>query len=304
MHVDAPVANTSTGTAPTLVRVDARDPGTTADYVQEILERDGAIIVTNLLTREHAEQIRRDLKPHFDRDGGDKSGFFPNTTRRAIGLLGISPACVDLALNPLFNEVASRMLTSTFEYWIGQERQVAVSKPQISSTVGFQVNPGSKQQGLHRDEIDYHVRAGHEPVLIGCVAATVKTTKANGATIVIPGSHRWKDDRCPYDHEAVPAELDPGDATIFLGSTYHAGGANTTVDQVRETVGIFLTKGTYRQVENQYLTVPPEKAASLSPQAQRLLGYGVSPPFCGFGTDYKDPMQGLFGVVDSETVVL
>jgi len=140
--------------------------------------------------------------------------------------------------------------------------------------------------------------------LIGCVAATVKTTKANGATVLIPGSHKWKDDRCPYDHEAVPAELEPGDATIFLGSTYHAGGANTTVDEVRETVGIFLTKGTYRQVENQYLTVPPEKAAGLSPRAQRLLGYGVSPPFCGFGNDYKDPMQGLFGVIDSETVVL
>jgi ectoine hydroxylase-related dioxygenase (phytanoyl-CoA dioxygenase family) len=65
-----------------------------------------------------------------------------------------------------------------------------------------------------------------------------------------------------------------------------------------------VTKGTYRQVENQYLTVPPEKAAGLSPQAQRLLGYGISPPFCGFGQNYKDPMAHLFGVMDNETVVL
>ncbi|KIW92964.1 uncharacterized protein Z519_06813 [Cladophialophora bantiana CBS 173.52] len=222
------VSSTVTPATPFLTRVDARDPSTTADLVQEVLERDGAIIVTNLLSREQAEQIRRDLQPHFDADGGDKSGFFPKTTRRAIGLLGISPTCVDLALNPLFNEVASRLLTSKFEYWIGQEKQVAVSKPQISSTVGFQVNPGSRQQGLHRDDIDYHIRSGHDSVLIGCVAATVKTTRENGATVLIPGSHRWKDDRCPYDHEAVPAELEPGDAAIFLGSTYHAGGANTT----------------------------------------------------------------------------
>ncbi|OAP57816.1 hypothetical protein AYL99_08554 [Fonsecaea erecta] len=296
--------STAPSTTPTLTRVDARHPDTTANLVQEILERDGAVIVTNLISPEQAEQIRRDLKPHFDADGGDQSGFFPKTTRRAIGLLGKSPTCVELALNPLFSEVASRLLTSKFEYWIGQERQVAISKPQISSTVGFQVNPGSRQQGLHRDDIDYHIRSGHDSVLIGCVAATVKTTRENGATVIIPGSHRWKDDRCPYDHEAVPAELEPGDATIFLGSTYHAGGANQTTDQVRETVGIFLTKGMYRQVENQYLTVPPAVASALPTKAQRLLGYGVSPPFCGFATDYKDPMQGLFGVVDGETVVL
>ncbi|OAL25930.1 hypothetical protein AYO22_04557 [Fonsecaea multimorphosa] len=320
-----PESSTSASTTtPSLTRVDARDASTTADLVQEILERDGAVIVTNLLSREQAEQIRRDLKPHFDADGGDKSGFFPNTTRRAIGLLGKSATCVDLALNPLFNEVAARLLTSKFEYWIGQERQVAVSKPQISSTVGFQVNPGSRQQGLHRDDIDYHVREGHESVLIGCVAATVKTTRENGATIIIPGSHLWKDDRCPYDHEAVPAELEPGDATFFLGSTYSslpssnkaAPGFETFLTTLRAPHRESELKPTvrkqgpgsgdrmYRQVENQYLTVPPSVASSLPKKAQRLLGYGVSPPFCGFAGDYKDPMQELFGVVDAETVVL
>ncbi|KIW99418.1 uncharacterized protein Z518_11406 [Rhinocladiella mackenziei CBS 650.93] len=288
---------------PVLVRVDARDPTTTAEYLQEILERDGAVIVANLISKEMAERIRLDLKPHFDADSGDKSGFFPTTTRRAVGLLAISPSCVELALNPLFYSVASSMLTSEFTYWLGQEKHSAVSKPQISSTVGFQVNPGSKQQGLHRDEIDYHIRDTDKSMLIGCVTALTRTTKANGATIVIPGSHLWKDDRCPYDHEAVPAELEPGDATIFLGSTYHAGGANTTTDESRETVGIFLAKGMYRQVENQYFAVPPEKAKSLSPKAQRLLGYGISPPFCGF-YQYKDPMQLFFGVEDTETVVL
>jgi ectoine hydroxylase-related dioxygenase (phytanoyl-CoA dioxygenase family) len=65
-------------------------------------------------------------------------------------------------------------------------------------------------------------------MMVGCVTAITKTTKANGATVVIPGSHKWGDDRCPSDHEAVAAELDPGDSLIFLGTTYHAGGANVT----------------------------------------------------------------------------
>jgi ectoine hydroxylase-related dioxygenase (phytanoyl-CoA dioxygenase family) len=32
----------------------------------------------------------------------------------------------------------------------------------------------------------------------------------------------------PLDEEAVPAELNPGDALIFVGNMYHAGGGNIT----------------------------------------------------------------------------
>jgi hypothetical protein len=72
-------------------------------------------------------------------------------------------------------------------------------------------------------------------------------------------------------------------------------------DERRETVGIFLMKPIYRQAENQYLMVPPEKAKRLSPQAQRLLGYGICPPALGF-YEYQDPMRVLFGVEDDETI--
>lgn len=64
--------------------------------------------------------------------------------------------------------------------------------------------------------------------MIGCVTALTKTTKENGATVLIPGSHKWDDERPPYVEEAVAAELEPGDGLIFLGNVYHAGGANTT----------------------------------------------------------------------------
>lgn len=104
---------------------------------------------------------------------------------------------------------------------------------------------------------------------------------------------------------------------IFVGNVYHAGGANTTKlvnptprrlstdksyrDEARETVGIFMCKGTLRQEENQYLMVPPEVAKRLSPRALRLLGYGICPPALGF-YQYQDPMLAIFGVDDDETV--
>ena len=38
----------------------------------------------------------------------------------------------------------------------------------------------------------------------------------------------WGPDRCPLDEEAIPGELDVGDAMVFVGNVYHAGGSNTT----------------------------------------------------------------------------
>jgi hypothetical protein len=71
--------------------------------------------------------------------------------------------------------------------------------------------------------------------------------------------------------------------------------------EYREIVGIFLCKPIFRQAENQYLMVPPEKAKRLSPQGLRLLGYGICRPSFGF-VEYQDPMRVLFGVEDEETV--
>lgn len=154
--------------------------------------------------------------------------------------------------------------------------------------------------------------------------ALSKTTRENGATVIIPRSHLWGPDRCPLDEETISAELEVGDAAIFVGNVYHAGGANVTKyclpfvfstgddmltrfectrDDARETIGVFMCKGTLRQEENQYLELPPEvaKDRGFSPQLLRLLGYGLCPPALGL-YKYKDPMEEIFNVLDEETI--
>ncbi|KAH6618482.1 phytanoyl-CoA dioxygenase family protein [Boeremia exigua] len=286
---------------PTFARVDASSASTTAQHLIDIINRDGGVIVEKLVAPSLVERIREDLKPHFDGDKPDQYGFFPSTTQRASGLFAHSDACVDLACAPLFIEVANALVSSTFSFWRGDKKKTVTGKPIISSTVGFRINPGGKQQVLHRDDNDYHPQDAQLPVMIGCVTAITKTTKENGATVAVPGSHLWDQDRRPMEEEVVPAELEPGDAFIFLGNLYHGGGANVTKDDYRETVGMFLCKPTLRPAENQFLMVPLERARKLKPQAQRLLGYGLCEPGVGF-MNYSDPMRVLFGVEDEETV--
>ncbi|KAF9767677.1 hypothetical protein IL306_015122, partial [Fusarium sp. DS 682] len=218
----------SATTKPTFARFDATKPSTTPQTLIEAIKRDGGVIVENFISQQLTEQIKADLKPHFDTDTPDKSGFFPITTQRATGLFNISDACVELGCNPLYIDVANAFCSSTFTRWVRDERVTTSAKPIISSTVAFRVNPGGDQQVLHRDDEDYHPQDKELPVMIGCVTALTRTTKENGATIGIPGSHLWDSDRRPYDHEAVPAELNPGDSFIFLGNLYHAGGRNIT----------------------------------------------------------------------------
>lgn len=137
---------------PVLVRFDATNPSTNRDAIIAAIERDGGVIIENLITLEKAAQIKEELKPHFDTDRVDPSGFFPSTTQRATGLIGISKGCSDLLTAPLFIDVANEILKSTYSLWHSQERKTYTTKPVISSTVGFRVNPGGTQQVLHRDD--------------------------------------------------------------------------------------------------------------------------------------------------------
>lgn len=125
---------------------------TSKDELIAIIERDGGVIVEGLISADLASRIKSDLKGHFDTDDVDASGFFPDTTQRATGLLGISDACVELACNETYINVANDILGSTFTYWNGQKQETVTTKPVISSTVGFRVNPGGRQQALHRDD--------------------------------------------------------------------------------------------------------------------------------------------------------
>src|SRR5262249_39698291 len=71
-------------------------------------------------------------------------------------------------------------------------------------------------------------------------------------------------------------------ALIFLGSTYHAGGANRTTGEYRTAVGLALDASNMRQEENMYLSLPTDLVASYPEPIQRLLGWSAGANHMGW----------------------
>jgi len=66
-----------------------------------------------------------------------------------------------------------------------------------------------------------------------------------------------------------------GSAVVYLGSTIHGGGPNTTADVRRRAMHVSYCLGWLRTEENQYLATPIDVVRTLPREAQALLGYAA-----------------------------
>lgn len=242
------------------------------------LERDGAVIVEGLLSPEIVARVNGEVERAVGAADPDGPMFNPIAkafhgafTRNVAGVPGISPTfAADVMCHPLLLALADAVLgahCARFQLNLGQI---------------LERGPGAEDQWLHRDEgvwIDVPERSFD--LQLASVIALVDFTPQNGATRVVPGSHRWPDRGLAMDRQVVPtgeqiacAEMPAGSALVYTGGVIHGGGANTT-DQPRRAVHLSYCMGWLRTEENNYLSVPPEVAAALPREAQEVLGYSV-----------------------------
>lgn len=84
---------------------------------------------------------------------------------------------------------------------------------------------------------------------IAMFLAGTRTTKENGATRFVPGSHLQGSAEGPgNEDEAVYAEMEKGDCLVMFTSLYHAGSPNLTDDEERLVYTNFSIRGTLRGV--------------------------------------------------------
>jgi ectoine hydroxylase-related dioxygenase (phytanoyl-CoA dioxygenase family) len=163
---------------------------------------------------------------------------------------------------------------------------------QVSIISAIQILPGESAQGLHTDDGLYPLPHPHPPVVFNTMWAIDDFTAANGATRLVPGSHKWPDPR-QRDHvseaDIVAAEMPRGSVLAWLGNLVHEGGPNAT-DAPRLGITMNYNQAWLRQQENQYLGIPREVVARFPERLQRLVGYDLHPPFIG-NVDGRNPYK-------------
>jgi ectoine hydroxylase-related dioxygenase (phytanoyl-CoA dioxygenase family) len=248
----------------------------------------GGVIIEDFLDPAVVDKVNAELDPVIAADNHAErifvndmiASFFGEHVSHVTAMANHSNTFVDeVLLHPLYHEMASRVLGPNCADW--------------SLNVGhlLQRGPGAQQQYIHRDQDVWNFMPKPHPELeLSSMVALVDFTAENGATRVVPGSHRWEDGRYPSDDELVVAEMPAGAALLYLGSTFHAGGTNSTADQQRRGFHLSFVLGWLRTEENNTLATPPDIARHLPQRAQELIGYAAH--------DAIESAGGYLGTVD------
>jgi ectoine hydroxylase-related dioxygenase (phytanoyl-CoA dioxygenase family) len=250
-------------------------PGVPGESLLATIDEQGYAIVESLLPLDEVASLRGELERLLMATPTGRNDFEGFRTQRVYNLYGKSRAFDDLALHPLVVGVLDELLVHY----------------QLSAPVGLNIGAGEVAQALHYDDAVYPLPWPHQPVVLNTMWALCDYTGANGATRLIPGSHRWDRRRLPSPGETVAAEMPAGSVLVYPGSLWHGGGANTTGGP-RPGLLVEYVASWLRPQETHLLGVAPEVVGTLRPELQELLGYNVFPPFLGY-VDGRHPRRTL-----------
>ncbi len=243
------------------------------------LMRDGFIIIENAVDSETLDKLRKDSAPFLERVG--RNSFEGERTQRIYALPEKIRSADPFIEHPLILAHLDRLFLPNY----------LLSQAQV-----INIMPDSPAQPLHIDDAFYPWPRPRPPLSAATVFAIDDFTPDNGATVAIPGSHLWDEERFPGDEDPlVSAVMPAGSCILFLGNLWHGGGENRS-DADRLAITVQYCEPWLRTQENYFLSVSRETAAEVSENIRRLLGYSIHPPFMGM-TDGMHPKRKLPPIV-------
>jgi len=272
--------------AKSIRRVSLKDP----QLAVEIIKEDGGVILTDFTTPELVEKVNRETTPFLVSNVDTRNEYAPPQTKRCSRLWGRSETVRENgAQQPEFIEIMNYFIETRIPKSHGLKGDLSTN-PILSYSGTFNIGPGAAAQVLHRDDIVWQQvhenqettgYQGGSDIGISLTVPGINTTIENGATIFYLGSHLWENSRDPDPSTAVYAEMEVGEALLFLGSCLHGGGANQSQD-MRPVHGLFFCRSYIRPEENLHVWFTEEEVRKWSPQAQRQAGYLMDSPFLGY----------------------
>ncbi|HXQ76035.1 MAG TPA: phytanoyl-CoA dioxygenase family protein [Acidimicrobiales bacterium] len=242
------------------------------DVMRE-LEENGYATIPGAIDPAQVAWARSELEAIVESTPKGRDDFEGHRTRRVYGLFAKTRSLDALAVHEVVLDVLDRVL----------------GHYELSAPTGISIGPGETAQPLHPDDAIYPLPRPHPEIVVNVMWPLQDFTAANGATRIVPGSHRWTDERPGPDTDTITVELPATSALIYTGSVWHGGGANRS-DSSRLGVVLHYAASWLRPVENHVLVVPPAAAAGLPERLQELLGYNIHPPFIGY-VDGRHPRK-------------
>src|ERR1700693_2886830 len=170
--------------------LDHVDPTADPDDICAVLERDGGVIIDGLFNDEVVAHVNDEVEaavagadPHEPLFNPIMSAFHRPQTRQVTGVPGISRTfATEVMCDSVLLALCDRVLLPS------------CARYQLNLGHLLQRGPGADEQWLHRDEAVWSdVPRPHPELQLASVIAFVDFTRDNGATRVVPGSHRRSD---------------------------------------------------------------------------------------------------------------
>jgi hypothetical protein len=236
------------------------------------LMSDGYVIIKDLLTPSQCNEIKTTCLPLMAHTG--RNEFEGEKTQRLYNVLA-KTRCIDsLADHPRILGLMDLIFRPNY----------LLSQSQV-----INIFAGEKQQAYHYDDSFYHIPRPRAPLGAASIWAIDDFTEENGATVVVPTSHKWDGQQRPTSDNVIKAVMPAGSAIFFLGTTWHGGGANQT-KSARLAVTHQYCEAFMRQQENYLLELNKETVKMLSPELRALVGYSIHSPFMGM-VNGKHPLR-------------
>ena len=261
----------------------------------EQFDTEGFCVIPELLDEAQLERQRQALAPWVDAGPMGRNVFEGTRTHRIYAMLAKDPVFAELVAHPVSLAWA--------EHFLGQSCL-------LSACLAIHLQPGESAQPWHTDDGHTSLTPPHDLLGVSTFWALDDTTVENGATEVLPGSHRWSETEFPgvlrdqdfatgadvagdpgSHPDAVKVIMPAGSLMIARGDLWHRGGANRS-DTARCLITPQYCAGWLRPLETMLLSVPPERAAALPERVRELLGYSIHPPFMGY-SDGMHPQRVL-----------
>nr|WP_230293892.1 phytanoyl-CoA dioxygenase family protein [Croceicoccus sp. Ery5] len=243
-------------------------PLSPADHWEVQLLLHGYCTVPDLVPPAQVAALDADLAPQFEETDFCRGDFYGEYTKRFGRLLTRSEHAAAFVQHPLIIELVERALGA----WC--------DTVQLNLTQAIEIHPGAPQQMPHRDQDMWEGVKGETEYLLNVMWPFTPYTQENGATLVYPGSHGARALDPSEPDMSVAVEMVPGSALIFLGSTLHGAGGNSS-EAIRRGMIVSYALGWLKPYENQWLAYPPDVARRFPPELAALVGYRQHRPNLG-----------------------